>query len=73
MPNGHCLRLRIILMLFLPFLRITDTKSIAEDLSDSLQWHSFALRIEENDEQPTNKADSSVKPKGAARRPSLHH
>lgn len=73
MPKGHCLRLGIILMFLLPFFRIPDTKPIAENLPDSLQWHAFTLGVEENDEQPANKADSCVKSKGAARCPALHH
>jgi hypothetical protein len=36
---------------------------MAENLSDSLQWHAFALGVEEDDEQPANKTHSGVKSK----------
>lgn len=73
MPKDHRLSLGVLRMFLLPFLRILDTKSSAENLPNSLQWHAFALGVEEYDEQPTNEADSSVKSESSTRRPALHH
>lgn len=73
MTKNHCVRLRVIVMFFLPFLRVSDTETIAEDFSHGFQRHAFALRVEENHEQPTDKADTSIETEGPTRSPGFHH
>ena len=61
------------LVLSLPLLGVLDAEARAENLSDSLEWHSLAFWVEEEDEQPAEEADSGVESKGTAWCQSFHH
>jgi hypothetical protein len=61
------------LVLSLPLLGILDAEACAENLSDSLEWHSLAFWVEEEDEQPAEEANSAVESKGTAWCQSFHH
>ena len=62
-----------VLVLPLPLLRVLHAETLAEHLSDSLQWHSFAFGIAEHHENPAEEAYTTVETKGAARRHAFHH
>lgn len=61
------------LVLLLPVLGISDAESMAEDLSDRLERHAFALRITEDDEDPTDETDAAIESEGAAGSYTFHH
>ena len=72
-PQNQSLNFGIILVLLLPMLGITNTKSILENLSDFLQWHTFAFGVKEYHKYPTKEADTRVESKGSTWRPAFHH
>lgn len=43
MSDEHTLNLLVVLVLLLPFLRLLDAKTSAENISNSLQGHTFAF------------------------------
>jgi|SRR5690242_5260739 len=62
-----------LLVLLLPPARISDAKAVLKDLANVLKGHSLDFREAEDDEEPTDKADTSVETEGAGRSNSLHH
>lgn len=67
------LDLSIVFMPFLPSLRVWNSKSITENLPDCFQWHTLALRVEEDDKKPSEEANAGVEPKRPTRSPAFHH
>lgn len=58
---------------FLPSLGVSNTEPVAEDLSNGLQWHALTLGEEEDDEYPTEKANTCVESEGTTGCPAFHH
>lgn len=56
----------------LPLLRVSYAESSLEDFSNSFKWHTLALGVAEDDEEPAHKADAAIEAKGAAGSDALH-
>ena len=65
--------LLLMLVLPLPLLRELESKAVLEDLADRLQGHALNIRVEEDDEQPTEEADTAVEAECSGRGDALHH
>ena len=61
------------LVIFLPLLRVLNTKAVGKDLANGLQGHSLALRIAEHYEHPTDRADAAIESERTARSHAFHH
>jgi hypothetical protein len=62
-----------VLVLPLPLLALLQTKSVLENLANLLQVHSLDIWVEQDDEQPSDEADSAVESESTAWGNSLHH
>lgn len=73
MTHNNSFDLRIVFMVSLPRLRISDAESFAENFTDGLQGHTLALRIEEQDEEPAKETDAGIEAKSTTWGPAFHH
>ena len=73
MSKGLSRDLGDVLVLPLPFLGVLQTKSVAKDLSDGLEGYPLDIRVAEDNEYPTEEADTAVEAESARWRHSLHH
>jgi len=63
----------LMLVLPLPLLGELEPETVLKDLADRLQRHALDIRVEEDDEQPAEEADTAVETKGSGRCDALHH
>lgn len=65
--------LLFVLVLSLPLLGELEPETVLEDFTDRLQRHTLNIRVEENDEQPAEEADTAVKAECSGGCDALHH
>lgn len=65
--------LLLMLVLSLPLLRELESEAMPEDFADSFQRHALDIRVEEDDEQPAEEADTTVKAECSGWCDALHH
>jgi hypothetical protein len=65
MPKRRLNSLPLMFMLPLPLLRVLPPEIVLEDLADRLKRHALYVRVEKDDEQPADEADSAVEAEGA--------
>jgi len=73
MPKRRLNPLLFMLVFLLPLLRELATETVLEDFADRLQWHALDIRVQENDEQPADEADSAVETEGSGGCDAFHH
>lgn len=63
----------LMLVLLLPLLRKLTAETMLEDFADRLQRHALDIRVQEDDEEPADKADSTVEAEGSGGGDAFHH
>ena len=65
--------LLLMLVLSLPLLRKFKPEAMLEDFTDRFQRHALNIRVEEDDKQPAEEADTAVKAESSGWCDTLHH
>ena len=61
------------LVFSLPLLGELESKAVLKDFADRFQRHALDIRVEEDDEQPAEEADTTVKAECSGWCDTLHH
>lgn len=64
MPKRRLNSPPLMFMLLLPLLRVLPPKTMLKDLTNRLKRHALDIRVEEDNEQPTDEADAAVEAEG---------